>query len=137
MAKYLKHFVKDKDFSKESATRQVFKPFKKLAKKHYRRIIAPKIGYIQIDLADLKKYKAPVNRNIRYHFFIIDVYSRYLWIIPLTGRENLHKHFIKWYHQNHGKKWIKTITSDQEFLTNKFEDFLDDKQIVMYKLCSR
>ena len=36
-----------------------------------------------IDLADFSDYKTSNNKGFRYIFIIIDIYSKYLWAIPL------------------------------------------------------
>ena len=116
-------------------TRQVHRPFnRKEAKQYWRKIITPtkEKGYLQLDLADFRKYKSPQNRHVQYAFFIIDIYSRYLWIIPLTSRKDLHKAFSQWYTKNNGSKWIKTITSDREFMSNKLLDFFKQHNIKTY-----
>ena len=60
-------------------------------KKHYRRESAAyPFQAVQVDLADFKQLKNPRNKNVRYLLVCIDVFSRYLWIEPLTSKSNLH-----------------------------------------------
>ena len=45
---------------------------------------------VQIDLADFPKLQNPYNKNVRYLMICIDVFSRFLWVMPLTSKEKLH-----------------------------------------------
>ena len=41
-----------------------------------------------IDLTDLVDYKISKNKGVRYIFIIIDIFSKYLWCVPLKNRNN-------------------------------------------------
>ena len=60
-------------------------------KKQYKREGAPRPFFsVQVDLADFPKLQNPLNKNIRYLLICIDVFSRFLWIVPLRSKEKLH-----------------------------------------------
>ena len=63
---------------KDEFNRDIRKKFKKIDVK------APLVS-VQIDFADFPRLKSPKNRNVRYLLIIIDVYSRYIWVVPLTN----------------------------------------------------
>jgi len=80
-----------------SQTFQVHKePKRNLNKFQTIRSPAP-YNQIQGDLADFQNL-ARSNRGVKYLFVLIDVYSRYLWIIPLKNKESttINKKFREW-----------------------------------------
>ena len=41
-----------------------------------------------IDLADMIDYKTSIKKGFRYIFFIIDIFSKYLWAISLKNKKS-------------------------------------------------
>ena len=41
-----------------------------------------------IDLADFSDYKTSNNKRYRYSFIIFDIFSKYLWAIPLKNKSS-------------------------------------------------
>ena len=94
----------------------------KMKKKLYKRegAIRPFFS-VQVDLADFPKLQNPLNNNIRYLLIAIDVFSRYMWVIPLRTKKDLHIPMRELL--NDMKKTFHTtpdnITADNEFHTNE------------------
>ena len=111
-----------KEASKKSVAKQIHQKFifSKVAKKEFRKTVA-KYPYhsVQIDFADFTRYTSPQNRNVRFLLVIVDVYSRYMWVIPSTRKKKseLSKKFEEWLKQH---PEIENLTSDLEFKENYF-----------------
>ena len=107
------------------------------SKKNY---LTNKILYIRLDeiwsinLADMIDYKTSTNKGKRYIFVILDIFSKYLWAIPL---KNKHGKLITQEISNvlttSNRKPLK-IESDRgsELCNNKFQNFLKVKNIHHY-----
>ena len=96
----------------------------KMLKKQYKRegAIRPFFS-VQIDLADFPKLQNPYNNNIRYLMIVIDVFSRYLWVVPLKSKKNLHiplENLLKNMKQEHNKT-PENMTGDNEFDTRELK----------------
>ena len=93
-------------------------------KKQYKRegAIRPLFS-VQVDLADFPKLQNPLNNNIRYLLVCIDVFSRYLWVVPLKSKSDLHipleKLFIDI--KEEFKSTPENVTGDNEFDTNELK----------------
>jgi hypothetical protein len=93
-------------------------------RKHYLPIKASEPGALQLDICDMRRLYSPQNNNVKYLFFIVDVFSRYLWLFTLTSREqaNYLPKLISKLNEIKKKipRGIKYITSDNEFKSNLF-----------------
>ena len=101
----------------------------KMRKKLYKRegAIRPFFS-VQVDLADFPKLQNPLNRNIRYLLICVDVFSRYLWVVPLKTKANLHIPMRQLFQQMK-KEYGKTpanVTGDNEFDTRELKKFADE-----------
>ncbi len=93
-------------------------------KKQYKREGAVRpLFSVQVDLADFPKLQNPLNNNIRYLLICIDVFSRYLWVLPLKNKSNLHialdtvfQQIKKDFHST-----PENVTGDNEFDTNQLK----------------
>ena len=94
-------------------------------KKQYKRegAIRPFFS-VQVDLADFPKLQNPLNNNNRYLLVCICVFSRYLWVLPLKTKANLHvaletvfKQMQKEFHTT-----PENVTGDNEFDTNELKN---------------
>ena len=103
---------------------QIHRPYKKnqVAKTEFR-TITPNHPYhsVQIDLADFNRLK-DANKNYRYLFSIIDVYSRYAWCYPVQTKDQkmLAGIFEQWLKQQSTK--VENLTSDREFDSTRFHE---------------
>ena len=101
----------------------------KMLKKQYKREGAVRPFFsVQIDLADLPKLQNPYNRNIRYLMIVIDVFSRYLWVVPLNSKKNLHiplRNLLNKMKQEHNKT-PENMTGDNEFDTRELKKLAND-----------
>ena len=96
----------------------------RMIRKLYRHIKAPRPFHsVQVDLADLPKLQNPSNKNVRYLFMCIDVFSRYLWVKPLTSKASLHKPLedIIIGMKTQFNKTPVNMTGDNEFATTKLQ----------------
>ena len=91
-----------------------------MKQKQFRRIVASEpFESVQIDLGFLPQLRSPLNNNVIGFIVFIDVFSRYLWIKPLTNRQQIHikvKEMLDEMKRNFGKK-PKNLTADNEFAT--------------------
>ena len=86
-----------------------------------------------VDLADMQSLSRK-NKGIKYLLCVIDLYSRYAFVIPLKNKKgisivNAFNKLIKQSSRKPNKKWV-----DQggEFYNNVFEKWLSDNDINMY-----
>ena len=74
------------------------------------------------------------NKGIRYLLCVIDLFSRYAWVIPLTNKkgesivEGLKK-ILDDFNRKPNKLWVD---HGSEFYNNKFKKFLKENDIEMY-----
>ena len=98
-------------------------------KKLYKREGAIRPFYsVQVDLADFPKLQNPMNKNVRYLLICIDVFSRYMWIVPLTSKANLHIPLRKLLLDMKTKfnKTPENITGDNEFDTRQLKTLANE-----------
>lgn len=98
-----------------------------MKQKLYRRIRANyPLESVQIDLGFLPQLKSPLNHNMVGFVVFIDVFSRYLWVKPLTNRGQIHlkvKEMIDEMKRDFGKK-PTNFTADNEFATMNLQRLL-------------
>ena len=72
-----------------------------------------------VDLADMQLI-SKYNKGTRYLLCVIDLFSRYAWVIPLKNKK--------------GESIVEGFTSEfgSEFYNNKFKSFLKENDIEMY-----
>ena len=88
-----------------------------------------------VDLADRQSLSRK-NKGIKYLLYVIDLYSKYAFVIPLKDKKgisilNAFDKIIKQYNRKPNKIWV-----DQggEFYNNVFEKWLSDNDINMYSM---
>ena len=88
-----------------------------------------------VDLADMQSLSRK-NKGIKYLSFVIDLYSKYAFVIPLKDKKgisilNAFDKIIKQYNRKPNKIWV-----DQggEFYNNIFKKWLSDNDIIMYSM---
>lgn len=116
-----------KDFLSKQFSAQVFKQTKK--NKVYSSIVAsgPRANY-QIDLMIYDRYQY---KQFRYILVVIDVYSRYLSAVPLTGRKL--SSIITKLHEIFEKMGVpQNINCDNEFNKGEFNKWMDRLGIKVY-----
>ena len=86
-----------------------------------------------VDLADMQSLSRK-NKGIKYLLCVIDLYSKYAFLIPLKDKKgisilNAFDKIIKQYNRKPNKIWV-----DQggEFYNNIFKKWLSDNDIIMY-----
>ena len=86
-----------------------------------------------VDLADMQSLSRQ-NKGIKYLLCVIDLYSKYAFVIPLKDKKeisilNAFDKIIKQYNRKPNKIWV-----DQggEFYNNIFKKWLSDNDIIMY-----
>ena len=93
-------------------------------RKHYRRESAAyPLQAVQVDLADFKTLQNPRNKNVRYLMVCIYVFTRHLWVEPLTTKAKLHIPLKKILDRMQSKfgQTPKTMTGDNEFATTQMQ----------------
>ena len=89
-----------------------------------------------VDLADMQSLSRK-NKGIKYLLCVIDLYSKYAFVIPLKDKKgisivNAFNKIIKQSNRKPNKIWV-----DQgEFYNNVFEKWLSDNDINMYSTCN-
>ena len=135
----LYHYVKkDKKFNLSHAQinnwlqkQESFSRNKKLLRNfNRRRVIVGGINdQFEIDLASFVPY-ARYNQNYQYLLAVIDVFSRYAWVVPIKNKTS--KYVIQELEKifNSGRRPLR-IRSDAgaEFTSNEFENFIKRKNI--------
>ena len=92
-----------------------------------------------VDLADMRLI-SKYNKGIRYLLCVIDLFSRYAWLIPLKNKkgESIVEGFKKILDDSgnalHSNRKPNKIWVDHgsEFYNNKFKSFLKENDIEMY-----
>ena len=89
------------------------------------------------DLADMQSLSRK-NKGIKYLLCVIDLYSKYAFVIPLKDKKgisilNALDKIIKQYNRKPNKIWV-----DQggKFYNNIFKEWLSDNDIIMYSIYS-
>ena len=74
------------------------------------------------------------NKGSRYLFCVIDLFSRYAWVIPLKNKkgESIVEGFKKTLNDSNRKPNKIWVDHGSEFHNNKFKSFLKENDIEMY-----
>ena len=121
-------------FLKNQEINQLFKPYSK--NRQFRRIEVSKTGsFIQVDLADLSKYRSPQNKNQTYIIFGVDLASKMLYGVPIPAKNPTYiiaglKDIIRQSEHKYNRK-ISVFQSDNgsEFRNQEVNDFLSTQGI--------
>ena len=86
-----------------------------------------------VDLADMQSLSRK-NKGIKYLLCVIDLYSKYAFVIPLKDKKgisilNAFDKLIKQYNRKPNKIWVY---QGGEFYNNIFKKWLSDNDIIMY-----
>ena len=92
-------------------------------------ITAPEFGYLQIDLMVMEK-EATRNKNFKYGFVVIDIYSRYGDVIPIKNKTSVScLEAFKKYINKINKNIISITTDNGSEYKGEFSKFLKEKDI--------
>lgn len=83
---------------------------------------------VQVDLADFPKLENPKNNNIRYLMICVDVFSMFMWVLPLKSKENLHIPLTTIFKgmKEEFNKTPENMTGDNEFDTNELKRMAEE-----------
>ena len=86
-----------------------------------------------VDLANMQLI-SKYNKGIRYPLCVIDLFSRYAWVIPLKNRkgDSIVEGFKKILDDSNRKPNKIWVDHGSEFYNNKFKSFLKENDIEMY-----
>ena len=86
-----------------------------------------------VDLADMQLISR-YNKGIRYLLYVIDLFSRYAWVIPLKNKkgESIVEGFKNVLDDSNRKPNKIWVDHGSEFYNNKFKGFLKENDIEMY-----
>ena len=86
-----------------------------------------------VDLADMQLI-SKYNKGIKYLLCVIDLFSRYAWIIPLKNikGESIAEGFKKVLDDSNSKPNKISVDHESEFYNNKFKSFFKKNDIEMY-----
>ena len=86
-----------------------------------------------VDLADMQLISR-YNKGIRYLLYVIDLFSRYAWVIPLKNKkgESIVEGFKNVLDDSDRKPNKIWVDHGSEFYNNKFKGFLKENDIEMY-----
>ena len=105
-----------------------------------RKIISPKPKVIaSCDLADLSRL-ARYNRGFKYVLVVIDVFSRFLEVVPVKKKDgNTVMKALKIVFDGNNFKGVSRLNSDEgkEFYNKHVQQYLKDKEIKLYSVHSR
>ena len=119
------------DWSQQLAE-ELHKPITRNFRK--RRVISHSIDKIwAADLVEMKKY-SKWNKGIKYLLMVIDVFSKYGWIVPLKEKKTesvslAFDHIFKKSKRKPEKLWTD---KGSEFISKHFKDFLKRNNIMLY-----
>ena len=90
-----------------------------------------------VDLADMQLISKH-NKGIRYLLCVMDLFSRYAWVIPLKNKkgESIVEGFKKILYDCNRKPKKIWVDHGSEFYNNKFKSFLKENDIEMYSTYS-
>jgi len=93
------------------------------------------LQHIQIDLVDLLSF-AEHNDGYSYVLTMIDVFSRYVWAIPLKNKEGrtIHKKLVKFF-QNFGPPNILHADNGSEFVTDVLNRTCKTLKVLIFSFC--
>ena len=74
------------------------------------------------------------NQRFRFLLCVIDIFSKYPWVIPLKDKKGLRifdafQKILKEFNRKLNKMWVD---KESEFYNNSFNKWLQDNDIVMY-----
>ena len=86
-----------------------------------------------VDLADMQSL-SKYNKGIKYLLCVIDLFSKYAWVIPRTDKKgtSIVKAFKRILSNSNGKPNKIWVDQDSEFHNKSFKDFLKINNIEMY-----
>ena len=119
------------DWSQQLAE-ELHKPITRNFRK--RRVISYGVDKIwAADLVEIQKYSKS-NKGIKYLLMVIDVFSKYGWIIPLKDKKTesvrlAFDHIFKNSKRKPEKLWTD---KGSEFISKHFKDFLKTHSIILY-----
>ena len=90
-----------------------------------------------VDLADMKSL-CRKNKDIKYLLCVIDLYSKYTFVIPVKDKKgisivNAFDKIIKQSERKPNKIWVD---QGSEFYNNNLKKWLSDNNIIMYSTCN-
>ena len=87
-----------------------------------------------VDLADMQLISKYISKGIRYLLCVIDLFSRYAWVIPLENKkgESIVDRFKKILDDSNRKPNKMWVDHGSEFYNNKLKSFLKENDIEMY-----
>ena len=86
-----------------------------------------------VDLADMQLL-SKFNKGFRFLLCVIDIFSKYAWVIPLKGKKgisivNTFQKILDDSKRKPNKIWVD---KESEFYNNSFKKWLKDNDIAMY-----
>ena len=86
-----------------------------------------------VDLADMQLL-SKFNKGFRFLLWVIDIYSKYAWVIPLKDKKdvnivNAFQRILKKSNRKANKTWVD---KGSEFYNNSFKRWIKNNDIVMY-----
>ena len=95
------------------------------------------MNFINLLLENLKKEKyiqllSKYNKGIRFLLCVIDIFSKYAWVVPLKNKKGIVKAFqsiLKQLNRKPNKIWVGKVS---EFYNAYFKKWLRDNDLVMY-----
>ena len=84
-----------------------------------------------MDLADMIDYKISNNKGLRCKFVILDIFSKYLWAIPLKNKysETITNEFSNVLTTSKRKPLKNESDRESEFYNSIFQNFLKTKKL--------
>ena len=134
----LKHKWKKKQLMDEIRnvdTQQIhYKVNKKKIRKQMTPIRAANIGFLQIDFAIVpKEWTGNVNAKCRVLLVVVDIYSRFMWVVPLASRDSsLYCNALRKLFKLMKSKYNFSpyaIVSDNEFISTEYKNLLASNNI--------
>ena len=85
------------------------------------------------DLADMKLI-SKFNKGFRFLLCVIDIFSKYAWVVPLKNKKgvsivNAFQYILEKSNRRPNKIWVD---KGGEFYNNSFKKWLQDNDIAMY-----
>ena len=119
------------DWSQQLAE-ELHKPITRNFRK--RRVISKGIDKIwAADLVEMQKY-SKWNKGVKYLLMVIDVFSKYGWIVPLKDKktESVSTAFDEIFKKSKRKPTMLWTDKGSEFISKHFKDFLKKNYIKLY-----
>jgi hypothetical protein len=108
---------------------------KKKLKKQMTPIRASDIGFLQIDFAQVPSEwtGGNVNAQTKYLLVVVDIYSRFMWVVPLPSRDSkIYTNAFETLLTQMKKKYNLTphhVVADNEFIATEFKSMLSRHNI--------